>query len=135
MIVTITYPLPPTMNEMIGLLNRNRFAYSSTKKKWKQKIIELSKDLPRFEGKVWIHAVYTVNTRANDPDNVRSALKFILDGLTPPTGKEPDRHWVIKSDNMTIIQSPIIEEFIIGKDKQVTITISDKPLYKIEVLH
>lgn len=134
MIATITYPLPPTMNELIALLNRNRYAYSSEKKKWKQKIIELSKDLPRFEGKVWIHAVYTVPTRANDPDNVRSSLKFILDGLTPPTGKEPDRHWVIKSDNLTIIQSPIIEEFIIGKNRQVTITISDKPLYKIDAL-
>jgi hypothetical protein len=122
------------MNELIGLLNRNRFAYSSTKKKWKQLVIELSKDLPRFEGKVWIHCVYTVTTRANDPDNVRSALKFILDGLTPPTAKELDRHWVIKSDNLTVIQSPIIEEFVIGKERTVTITISDKPLYRIEPL-
>lgn len=131
---TITYPLPPTMNELIALLNRNRFAYSNKKKEWKQKIIELSKDLPRFEGKVWIHAVYTVTSRANDPDNVRSALKFILDGLTPPTGKEPDRHWVIRSDNMTIVQSPIIEEFVIGDNRQVTITISDKPLYEIRLI-
>lgn len=132
--VTITYPLPPTMNELIALLNRNRFAYSTTKKKWKQKIIELSKDLPQFEGKVWIHAVYSVTSKANDPDNIRSSLKFILDGLTPPTAKEPDRHWVIKSDNMTVIQSPIIEEFIIGKKKEVTITISSEPLYKIQVI-
>lgn len=132
--ITITYPLPPTMNELIALLNRNRFAYSTTKKKWKQKIIELSKDLPQFEGKVWIHAVYSVTSRANDPDNIRSSLKFILDGLTPPTAKEPDRHWVIKSDNMTVIQSPIIEEFVLGDKKEVRLTISSKPLYQIELI-
>ena len=129
------------MNEMLSLANsqfrggRNTkySGYYAEKKKWKNKIAQILKEnnVPRFDGKVWLSAVYYVPTRANDADNVRSTLKFILDGLTPPKKDEPDRYWIIRSDNLTVIQSPYVDDIKIDKNRRVELMISDLPLYEV----
>ena len=142
MIVKLTFPLPPTMNKMLSLANsrygrgKHYSGYYAEKKKWKVLISDYIEkhQVPRFEGKVWLAAEFYVATRANDPDNVRSTLKFILDGLTQPKKDEPDRHWILKSDNLTIVQSPYIDQININKESKIVITISDTPLYQITPL-
>jgi hypothetical protein len=130
------------MNKLLSLANsrygkgKHYSGYYAEKKKWKALVSDYlqAHQVPRFEGKVWIAAEFHVPTRANDPDNVRSTLKFILDGFTPPKKDEGDRYWIIRSDNLTIVQSPYFDQIKINKESKVVITISDQPLYQITAL-
>jgi len=118
-----TYPLPPTLNDQINSARSHWSKSAATKKKWTNTIALLSKDLPKFPDKVWLELFYSVKTFARDPDNISASRKFLMDGLVMAG--------VITNDNLTIVQSPIIEWFEKGKVDQVTIVISSRAIVEI----
>ena len=118
-----TYPLPPTLNDQINSARSHRALSAATKRKWTNTIAILSKDLPVFPGAVWLELFYSVKNFARDPDNISASRKFLMDGLV--------QAGIIKNDNLTIVQSPILEWFERGKVDQVTIVISSRPIVEI----
>ena len=118
-----TYPLPPTLTDQINSARSHWSKSAATKKKWTNTIAFLSKDLPVFPGPVWLELFYSVKTFARDPDNISASRKFLMDGLC--------QAGIIKNDNLTIVQSPIIEWFERGKEDEVTIVISSRPIVEI----
>jgi len=118
-----TYPLPPTLNDQISSARSHWAKSAATKREWTETIALLSRDLPKFPSKVWIELFYSVKTFARDPDNISASRKFLMDGLV--------QAGVIKNDNLTIVQSPIIEWFEKGKVDQVTIVISSRAIVEI----
>ena len=118
-----TYPLPPTLNDQINSARSHWSKSAATKKKWTNTIALLSKDLPQFPDKVWLELFYSVKTFARDADNISASRKFLMDGLV--------QAGVIRNDNLTIVQSPIIEWFERGKVDEVTIVISSRAIVEI----
>ena len=118
-----TYPLPPTLTDQINSARSHWSKSAATKKKWTNTIALLSIDLPKFPDKVWIELFYLVKTFARDPDNISASRKFLMDGLC--------QAGVIRNDNLTIVQSPILEWFERGKVDEVTIVISSRPIVEI----
>lgn len=114
--------LPPTLNQQINSARTNRFHSAQIKRQWTGDIeIEARRQLPRiyFE-KVWLAYEWTVPTFAFDEDNVASAAKFVMDGLT--------KAGVLRNDNLTVIQSPVLRSYQRGGGG-LTLWLSDSPLF------
>lgn len=122
LIYKITIPIPPKLNEQINLARSHWSKSAAAKKYWTNKLALLFKDAPQFEGKVWQQFTWYCSF-ANDSDNVAAAVKYINDGLV--------KSRVIKKDNLTIIQSPVVHYYIKKQpktDDKVEVTISgDRP--------
>jgi len=123
MFCRVTFPLPPTLNEQINEARTHWAKSATTKKKWTSKIARLSAPLPKFQNEVWLEFWYSINNFGRDPDNISASRKYLMDGLVAAG--------VIRDDNLTIIQSPILEWFVPGEVDQVTITISDRPIIEV----
>ena len=82
-IVTIELPeIPPDLNRIVGMLNRNRFVYSSEKKRWKDMMHLLTCGLPKYTTKIDIYLTCIFPDKRNrDRDNFWACWKFVLDGL------------------------------------------------------
>jgi Holliday junction resolvase RusA-like endonuclease len=71
--------------------------------------------------------IYYLKNSKRDPDNVSASRKYIMDGLV--------QAGIIANDNLEIIQSPIIESFVVNTPKikiltdEVVVKISDEFIY------
>ena len=88
----------PNLNDVIAASKRHWSYYSKEKKRWT--------DVAAFEAKaqglykmrlpVWVRTTYFMKTRRGDPDNVRVAIKYILDGLVQAGVLEDDsQRWIV----------------------------------------
>lgn len=108
-IAEFRFPLPPCLNEQINIARNNRYGSAKEKEKWTNDIaaLALSQSQSAFPGKVWMQFIYYLKNSRRDPDNVSASRKYILDGLV--------KAGIIINDNLQIIQSPIIESFIVSE--------------------
>lgn len=97
--------LPPTLNEITDVARRNRYRSAQMKKEWTDYVArKCSKTMTRMRGKkVYLECIWFVKNFARDPDNVKAASKFIMDGLVNARKLEDDK--------LSIIQSPILHWF------------------------
>lgn len=119
MIYSFSLPLPPTLNEQIAAARSHYTQSAALKKEWTQNIAAFVShvNLPQLYDCCWASCTWSSN-RQHDPDNLAAAQKFIFDGLQD-TG-------IIRNDNLTVIQSPLINVYIPG-DRGVVVTLSDSP--------
>jgi hypothetical protein len=123
MIATFKFPLPPTMNDIIDVARyRGGGGYRASanqKRTWTNKIcaIAQSQKTSQFKGKVWVEFFWIVRNFGRDPDNIYGASKFIFDGLVMAK--------IIKNDNLMVIQSPIIHNYLRGKDSVIVLISSE----------
>ena len=110
----IEFPLPPTMNETLSLAKSHWSIYRKAKEEWSNTatMCAHSAKCPTFDGKVWTSWWWFTSTKANDPDNLVTSAKYILDGLTEKGGG------FIKNDNLNVIQQPFIHWFPIQDGSQ-----------------
>jgi hypothetical protein len=97
--------LPPTLNEITDTARRSRYKSADTKKHWTEYVTGRCgglKSLARNK-RVYLECVWFIKNFARDPDNVKAASKFILDGIV--------RAGILKDDTLAIIQSPVIHWF------------------------
>lgn len=133
-IAEFRFPLPPCLNEQINIARNNRYGSAKEKEKWTRDIAKLAQEQNQriFPDKVWMQFIYYLKNSRRDPDNVSASRKYILDGLV--------KAGIIVNDNLQIIQSPIIECFVVsepgrGKDKikiltdEVVVKICDEAIY------
>lgn len=128
---TLEFPLPPTLNEQINLARTHWSKSAKIKKNWTNKIaaIALQQQAPAFPGKVWINFTWYV-TLASDQDNVAAAAKYLCDGLVTAG--------VLKKDNLTIIQSPVLHCYEKRSQKtpgKVIVNIDESPLTLINKIN
>lgn len=98
--------LPPTLNEIIGVARRNKFASAQLKRKWHERIGWLAKKMEPIKGKTYVECVWFVKNRRRDPDNICAATKYIWDTLVE-LGK-------LEDDSLFVIQSPVLHHFVIA---------------------
>ncbi|HEY9824856.1 MAG TPA: hypothetical protein V6D19_05370 [Stenomitos sp.] len=108
-IAEFRFPLPPCLNEQINIARNNRYGSAKEKEKWTNDIAALAKkqNQSSYPGKVWMQFIYYLKNSRRDPDNVSASRKYILDGLV--------QAGIIVNDNLQIIQSPIIESFVVSE--------------------
>lgn len=136
MIAEFRFPLPPCLNEQINMARNNRYGSAKEKEKWTSDIAKLCLEQThhRFPGRVWMQFIYYLKNSRRDPDNVSASRKYILDGMVQAE--------IIINDNLQIIQSPIVESFVVSEpgkseDKlkiltdEVVVKISDEPITAI----
>jgi len=127
MILTFTFPLPPTLNKTINSARTNKFQSARDKKLWTNWVASQVIGQPKFTGKVWVEFYWQVANIRRDPDNISAAAKPILDGLVLAK--------IIKGDSLAVIQSPYCHYFEVkpGEPDIVTIKISDEKYEKQEI--
>lgn len=124
---TIKLEIPPTMNELIAANRTNRYVGAKMKREWTNRIsLQARCDLTPYPSKVWVSCLWQIHHRRHDPDNLTSSLKFVFDGFVDAG--------IITGDSLTTIQSPLVHHFQVDKclDKCLILTISDKPIYRVE---
>ena len=118
-----TCPIPPMLNEQINLARSHWASSSKVKAQWTGDIALLAVGLPVFPSAVWLDFCWQVKRLTSDPDNVQAAAKYVLDGLV--------KAGTLADDSLKIVQSPVIHRFQRG-DGELFLTISDRPIYKLE---
>jgi len=116
--------LPPTLNEQIREARSHWSISAKTKTEWTGIIATEAYGSPTFPSKVWIDFVWGLPRFSRDPDNVSAAAKYIFDGLAKAK--------VIKNDNLTVVQSPVIHWYEKDKVPSVMVTIADSPAFIFE---
>jgi Holliday junction resolvase RusA-like endonuclease len=114
--------LPPTLNEIINVARRNRFASAKLKRDWGLKLTPAIKKLSKLKGEVYLECVWRVKNKNRDADNIAAALKFPLDVLVNCK--------VIKDDNIKVIKSPIIHHVEISNQEGFTLYLRDEEAFK-----
>lgn len=122
-IIEIAEELPPTLNDIIEAARTNWRVSNRIKRYWTKKIELAAKELDKFPTKtpVWCEFHWFLKNFARDADNVASASKFIFDGMVKAK--------TISSDNLIIIQSPVIHYYhrSTTKTDNFLIRVSDSP--------
>ena len=93
------FDLPPCLNEQINVARSHWSKSAALKKQWGNIIMIECFNKPAFPDKVWLSFHWSVAFR-HDPDNVAASAKYIMDGMV--------KSGIIKNDNLTIIQSPVM---------------------------
>lgn len=119
------FPLPPSLNRMLGAANANRHVGAAMKKRWTATCQSIALGGRRFPGEVYL-SVTILYKRAIDPDNLFASLKPILDGM--------QKAEIIKNDGPKIIRPPIVYRY--GKaapkrEGKAIVVVSDVPLHHI----
>jgi len=112
-ILTIDEKLP-SLNEYINRINANRYKGDSFKKEIQQHIgwhVKASKLKP-ITNKVDLNIQWHESSARRDPDNIYSAVKYILDCLQDMG--------LLKNDTQKYIRN-ISNELFVGKDNKVII--------------
>lgn len=94
----------PDFNQMIKLSKSHYLAYSSMKKKWTKKVAEAAIEAKITPGdSIYLKLEWHEPTKRRDPDNIASAIKFVLDGLVT-AGVIPNDGWkqVLGWDNKLV---------------------------------
>ena len=88
----------PNLNDVIAASKRHWSYYSKEKKRWTEIVAQEAKaqGLYKMRLPVWVRTTYYMKTRRGDPDNVRVAIKYILDGLVQAGVLEDDsQRWIV----------------------------------------
>lgn len=108
---TFVFPRPPSLNEIIDLCRRNKYEAARSKKQWTNKSASICRWHLPLPHKYWIAAEIGYQTTTSDGDNLQTTKKTILDGFVEAG--------LIATDNLTVIQSPIVDFFVEQKTPQV----------------
>lgn len=73
----------PNLNDVIAAAKRHWSYYSKEKRRWTQLAADeaVAQGLKPVSSPVWVRTTYYLKSRRADPDNVRVAVKYVLDGL------------------------------------------------------
>ncbi len=126
MIEKFVFPLPPTLNEIIGTARSNIYASAKEKRNWTATIAVGCLGKQQFPGQVWIEFVWKIKNFRRDPDNIAAAAKFVMDGLV--------EGGIIKDDSLKFIMSPVLHWYKKGKDL-VEIRVADHPIWNGQPLN
>jgi Holliday junction resolvase RusA-like endonuclease len=88
----------PNLNDVIAASKRHWSYYSKEKKRWTEIVAQeaQAQGLYKMRLPVWVRTTYYLRTRRSDPDNVRVAIKYILDGLVQAGVLEDDsQRWIV----------------------------------------
>lgn len=118
------FPLPPTLNEQIREARSHWAISAQTKSEWTGIIAIASCNAPNFPGQVWMDFIWGIPRFSRDPDNIWSSAKYIFDGLSDAG--------IIRNDNLTVIQSPVMHWYEKDKTPSVMVTIADNPNFLFE---
>jgi Holliday junction resolvase RusA-like endonuclease len=97
----LDFPLP-TLNEMIRTARGNKFASAAQKKKYTELVateIMVQTERPHFNA-ISLDITWIETKKKRDPDNVFTAVKFILDGMVAADIiRDDDRDHVVSITN------------------------------------
>lgn len=125
--LTLSFPIPPTLNVQIAEARANKFKAARTKQEWLHEIgimTRLESKGVKFKGKVWLAFCWKVHNFNSDPDNIAAAAKFLMDGLVAAS--------LIVDDSLKYIGSPVIHCYQKQPKKlpeEVVITLSETMIY------
>ena len=88
----------PNLNTVIAATKKHWSHYSKEKKKWTQmvRVEALSQRIAPITQPVWVRSEYYSKNRRADPDGIRIAAKYILDGLVEANVLPDDsQKWII----------------------------------------
>ncbi|HEY9295242.1 MAG TPA: hypothetical protein VIQ31_02500, partial [Phormidium sp.] len=120
MLEKFVFPLPPTLNEIIGTARSNIYASAKEKRAWTNTIAVECFGRKQFPDRVWIEFVWKIKNFRRDPDNISAAAKFVMDGLV--------EGGIIQDDSLKFIMSPVLHWYKKGNDS-VEIHIADHPIW------
>lgn len=109
----------PSLNEYIDAERGIRYKAAAMKREYTDRVSEaaIAQDMPTFKQPVFVVIDWFERDKRRDPDNIRFAAKFILDGLV--------RAGVIINDNQRWILG-IEDRYFVDRDKpRVQVTIYD----------
>lgn len=127
--MTVTYeikmPLPPTLNEIINSARCGWQSSNQLKKRWTNKIAGFVKkcDL-ELSDRIWVEFNWYLRNFGRDADNVSASSKFIMDALVDAK--------VIRSDNLTVIQSPVVHYYHRYNKDIVILRLSQSPDFLLD---
>lgn len=107
----------PSLNEYIDAERGIRYMAAAMKREYTDRVSEaaIAQDMPTFKQPVFVVIDWYERDRRRDPDNIRFAAKFILDGLV--------RAGVLVNDNQRWILG-IEDRYHVDRDNpRVTITL------------
>ena len=104
----------PTCNEYIDACRENRYKAAKMKRDAETQIILQARWLSPIKTKVRVRLTWYEQNRMRDPDNVRFAVKFILDAL--------QKCGVLKNDNSKYIAG-FTDEYVYGEGQGVKVEI------------
>jgi hypothetical protein len=88
----------PNLNTVIAATKKHWSHYSREKKKWTQtvRMEALAQKITPVTQPVWIRSEYFSKNKRADPDGIRIAAKYILDGLVEANVLPDDsQKWII----------------------------------------
>lgn len=125
MLSKFVFPLPPTLNEIIGTARTNVYASAKEKRAWTNRIAVECFGRRQFPDRVWIEFIWKIKNFRRDPDNISAAAKFVMDGLV--------EGGIIRDDSLKFIMSPVLHWYEKGEDL-VEIHIADHPIWNGRII-
>ena len=125
MLSKFVFPLPPTLNEIIGTARSNVYASAKEKRAWTNRIAVECFGRKQFPDRVWIEFIWKIKNFRRDPDNISAAAKFVMDGLV--------EGGIIQDDSLKFIMSPVLHWYEKGEDL-VEIHIADHPIWNGRII-
>ena len=111
----------PNLNTVIAATKKHWSYYSREKKKWTQmvRVEALAQKLKPVTQPVWVRSEYYSKNRRADPDGIRIAAKYILDGLVEANVLPDDsQKWIIG----------FVDRFSVDKnDPRIEVTLMPEP--------
>ncbi|MFB2938682.1 hypothetical protein ACE1B6_25810 [Aerosakkonemataceae cyanobacterium BLCC-F154] len=125
MLSKFVFPLPPTLNEIIGTARTNVYASAKEKRAWTNRIAVECFGRRQFPDRVWIEFIWKIKNFRRDPDNISAAAKFVMDGLV--------EGGIIQDDSLKFIMSPVLHWYEKGEDL-VEIHLADHPIWNGRII-
>ncbi|XWK91035.1 MAG: hypothetical protein U7127_13605 [Phormidium sp.] len=125
MLSKFVFPLPPTLNEIIGTARSNVYASAKEKRAWTNRIAVECFGRKQFPDRVWVEFIWKIKNFRRDPDNISAAAKFVMDGLV--------EGGIIQDDSLKFIMSPVLHWYEKGEDL-VQIHIADHPIWNGRII-
>jgi Holliday junction resolvase RusA-like endonuclease len=125
MLSKFVFPLPPTLNEIIGTARSNVYASAKEKRAWTNRIAVECFGRKQFPDRVWVEFIWKIKNFRRDPDNISAAAKFVMDGLV--------EGGIIQDDSLKFIMSPVLHWYEKGEDL-VQINIADHPIWNGRII-
>ncbi|MFB2833518.1 hypothetical protein [Floridanema evergladense] len=125
MLSKFVFPLPPTLNEIIGTARSNIYASAKEKRAWTNRIAVECFGRKPFPDRVWVEFIWKIKNFRRDPDNISAAAKFVMDGLV--------EGGIIRDDSLKFIMSPVLHWYEKGEDL-VEIHIADRPIWNGRII-
>ena len=72
----------PSFNDYTNVNRGDKYAAAKLKRETEDAILWFIKSMPRYDRRIDMEITWFEETKRRDPDNVYSAVKFILDAMT-----------------------------------------------------